>query len=72
MEFLQELLHYNPFSNDSELTNVVTGVVANEDVNVHEYEIVGKTMVRKMVVQPLFICSCKRKDKVKTLGDLLV
>jgi hypothetical protein len=69
VKLLQELLHCNPFSKDSELRNVVTGVVANDDVNVHEYEAVGKAIVQKMVGQPIFTYSFKRKDKVKTLGD---
>ena len=69
VKLLQELLQCNPFSKGSELRNVVTGVVANDDVNVHEYEAVGKAMVQKMVGQPMFTYSFKRKDIVKTLGD---
>ena len=51
------------------MRNVVTRVVANDDVNVHDYEAVGKAIVQKMVDQPIFTYSFKRKDKVKTLGE---
>lgn len=68
MKLKQKLLDCNPFDKDSSLRNVVTGVVANDDVNVHDYEAVGKAIVQKMVDQPIFTYSFKRKDKVKTLG----
>ena len=69
MKLKQKLLDCNPFDKDSSLRNVVTRVVANDDVNVHDYEAVGKAIVQKMVDQPIFTYSFKRKDKVKTLGE---
>ena len=43
MKLKQKLLDCNPFDKDSSLRNVVTRVVANDDVNVHDYEAVGKS-----------------------------
>ena len=59
-----------PFSPDPSLRNVVNGVVATEDVNVHLYESVGMKIIEKMIEQPVFKISFKRKDKAKTLGDM--
>ena len=50
MKLKQKLLDCNPFDKDSSLRNVVTCVVANDDVNVHDYEAVGKAIVQKMVL----------------------
>ena len=69
MKLKQKLLDCNPFDKDSSLRNVVTRVVANDDVNVRDYEAVGQAIVQKMVDQPIFTYSFKRKDKVKTLGE---
>jgi len=69
MKLKQKLLDCNLFDKDSSLRNVVTGMVANDDVNIHDYEAVGKAILQKMVNQPIFTYSFKRKDKVKTLGD---
>ena len=66
---MQKLTECNPFAKDSSLSNVVTGVVANDDVNVHEYEAIGKNIVQKMVGQGIVTYSFKRRDKAKTLGD---
>ena len=68
---MQKLTECNPFAKDSSLSNVVTGVVANDDVNVHEYEAIGKNIVQKMVGQGIVTYSFKRRDKAKTLGDSL-
>lgn len=48
----------------------MTGLVANKDVYVYEYEAVGNAIVQKMVDRPIFIYSVKRKNKSKILGDL--
>ena len=61
---------FNPFSEDPTLRNIFTGVVANDDVNVHLYETVGMPIVQSMQGRPIFQISFKRKDKVKTLGDV--
>ena len=43
--------------------------MAKSDVNVHEFECVGRKIMEKMIGQPAFTFSFKRKDKAKTLGD---
>jgi len=40
---------HNPFTNDFELRNIITGGEANENVNVDEYEDVGKKIIDKMI-----------------------
>ena len=59
----------SPFSTDPTLRNIVTRVVAHDSVNVDGYKSVGTQIIEKMRGQPVFTYSCKRKDRVKTLGD---
>ena len=65
----EKLSTCTPFSPDPSLRNIVTGIVAKEDVNVHEFETVGSEIVEKMVGKPVFGISFKRKDRAKTLVD---
>ena len=65
----EKLKSHSPFSDDSTLRNIITGVVAQDDVNVDEYQTVGMQIKDKMKGQPVFTYAIKRKDKVKTLGD---
>lgn len=62
----ETLFTCTPFSPDSSLRNIVTGVVAKEVVNVHEFETVGTAIVEQMVGKPVFGISFKRKDRAKT------
>ena len=61
----------SPFSTDPSLWNIVNGVVAAEDVTVHEYDSVARKVMQKMIGQAAFIFSFSRKDKTKTLGETL-
>ena len=65
----EKLSTCTPFSADPSLRNIVTGVVAKEDVNVHQFENVGRKITEKMVGNPVFGYSYKRKDRAKTLAD---
>jgi len=65
----EKLSSCTPFSPDPSLRNIVTGVVAKEDVNVHDFENVGNEILEKMVGKPIFGISFKRKDRAKTLAD---
>ena len=44
-----KLAIWSPFSPDSSLRNVVTGVVAEDGVNVHDYDSVGRNIMHKMM-----------------------
>lgn len=72
-EDLRNLVHvldqYNPFSVEASLRNVVTGINADDDVNVHELISVGREIVKKMENQSIFTYSHKRNMKVKTLAS---
>ena len=57
----------SPFSPDPSLRNVVTGVVAEEAVNVHEYESAGCRIIHNMKRQPAFTFSFSRNDKAVPL-----
>ena len=59
---------FQPFSEDPSLRNIVTGVVANDDVDVHEYTIIGNGIVEQLVGKPIFSVSFKRRDRAKTLA----
>ena len=62
----EKLSTCTPFSPDPSLRNIVTGVVAKEEVNVHEFETVGNDIIEKMIGKPVFGISFKRKDRAKT------
>lgn len=60
----------NPFSTgDPSLHNIITGVVATDDCDVDDYSTVGKKTIDKLVGQPVFTYSFKRKEKAITLSD---
>lgn len=63
----EKLSTCTPFSPDPSLRNIVTGVVAKEEVNVHEFETVGNEIIEKMIGKPVFGISFKRKDRQKLL-----
>lgn len=70
LEKLKEKLNScSPFSADPTLRNIVTGIVAEDGVNVDDFQTVGRQIIEKMIGQPVFTYTCKRKDKAKTLGD---
>ena len=62
------LIPFTPFSEDRSLRNIVTGIEALSDTNVHEYKAVGMNIINTMVSQAAFQYSFKRKDRAKTLG----
>jgi 5'-3' exonuclease len=64
-----KLTSCSPFSSDPSLRNIINGIVAKEDVNVNEYESIGKNIIKRMIEQPVFSFSFKRSDKAKTLAN---
>ena len=57
----------NPFSTgDPSLRNIITGVVASDECDVDDYSTVGKKTIDKLVGQPVFTYSFKRKDRAIT------
>ena len=61
----EKLSTCTPFSPDPSLRNIITGIVAKEDVNVHEFETVGSEIIEKMVGKSVLGVSFKRKDPAK-------
>ena len=62
------LIPFTPFSEDRSLRNIVTGIEAPSDTNVHEDKAVGMNIINTMVSQAAFQYYFKRKDRAKTLG----
>lgn len=60
---------YSPFSDEKTLRNIITGINADDDVNVHNLFTVGMDAVVKMGDQLIFSYSHKRNSKVKTLAS---
>ena len=58
-----------PFSLDPSLRNIITGLAANEDMNVDEHETVEKEITEKMIGKHVFGIPFKWKDQAKTLAD---
>ena len=62
------LAERNSFSGDPSLRNIVTGVVADSDVDVTEAEEKGLTILKSMKGKSAAELSFKKSDQVKTLG----
>ena len=56
----EKLRSASPFSNETSLRNVITGVDANDDANVHDLFPIGKEVLAKMEGEPVFSSSSKR------------
>ena len=69
-KILSKLDTCSPFSEDQSLRNIVTGIVADSEVDAHAFRSVGKAIIDKMTGQPVFSVTFKRKDKAKTLGSV--
>ena len=63
------LEQYSPFSEETTLRNIITGINADKNVNVHDLFTVGNSIVTEMKGQSVFEYSYKRKNKVKTLAS---
>lgn len=62
-----KLVGCSPFLPDPSLRNVVTGIVAQDGMNIHEYESVGRNTMHKLIGQPAFAFSFSWKDKARDL-----
>ena len=58
-----------PFSTDELLRNILTGINANEDVNVQDFFKIGRDIVQEMDGQLVFSYSHKRSLNAKTLAS---
>ena len=65
----EKLSACSPFSSEPTLRNIINGIVADENVNVHEFDSVGSHIIKRMTEQPIFSITFKRSDKVVTLGS---
>jgi len=65
----EKLDSFTPFPADESLRNIITGINANEDVNVQDLFEIGKGIVQKMDGQSIFSYAHKRSLKVKTLAS---
>ena len=60
---------FSPYSNEVALQNIITGVDANEDVNVHNLFTIGSEIVVAMEGRSMFSFSYRRSMKAKTLSS---
>ena len=60
---------FSPYSSDPTLRSITNGIVANENINVHEYEAVGNKTIKRMIGQPVFSFSINRMEKARTLRN---
>jgi hypothetical protein len=66
---IKRLQEVSPFTTDSSLRNVVTGVTADSTVNVHNLYSIGSEIVTKLDGKDVFAFKWKRSDRVKTLAS---
>src|SRR6218665_3048285 len=57
-----------PFSEETTLRNIITGIIADKNVNVQDLFTVGASIVTEMNGVSVFDYSYKRKSKVRTLA----
>ena len=62
------LIPFAPFSEDRPLRNIVTGIGAPSDTNVHEYKAVRMNIINTMFSQAAFQYSFKRNDLAKAVS----
>jgi hypothetical protein len=59
----------SPFTADPSLRNIINGFVGKEEVNVYDYESVGKSIMHKMLGEPVFSFAFKKIYKAKTMSS---
>ena len=63
---------FTPFSDDKSLRHIITGVTANDTVNVHDLCTKGNDIVKNMDSHSVFSYSHKRNLKVKNLHPVVL
>ena len=63
---IEKLADFSPFTGDATLRNIITGINANDDVNVDDLLAAGNSTVKTMEGQSIFSYSHKRNTRVKT------
>jgi len=66
-----EITTCSPYTSNPTLRNMVNGIVAGSDVNVHAIEAVGKTIIRDIIGKSVFAYKFTRKYRAKSLGNSL-
>lgn len=67
-KLVEKLADFSPFTGDATLRNIITGINANDNVNVDDLFTVGNSTVQTMEGQSIFSYSHKRNTRVKTLA----
>ena len=67
LAFLKDFYPYS-YTDDS-LHNIVSGVEADDNVNVHEMRSIGQKIVNDMDNKDVFTYSFSRRDKAKTMSE---
>jgi len=65
-----KLASCSPFTSDPTLRNIINGIVAGSEVNVHDYESVGNKVIADMIGESAFTYKFQRKDRAQTLGNI--
>lgn len=77
-KLLEFLSSHNPFKdrnesgNDGTLCSIVTGIVADKDVNCYNAESIGKHLMQSIIGQNFHDVKLKRNNKVKSLSRHVV
>ncbi|XP_071950731.1 uncharacterized protein [Antedon mediterranea] len=69
-KLLAKLNGCSPFSMELTLRNIVNGMVANDDVNVLQYQMVAESVISQMKQQLVFSHKFKRKERARTLAEV--
>ena len=63
------MMTISSYTEDEGLKNIVTGVIADESVNVHLFQANGEELLQKMEGKEIFNYTFKRSERSKTLGS---
>ena len=68
-KLLTALKQWGPFRSDKALRNLVSGVTANESVNVDQAELIGEGVVKSMVGKNVHDYSFRKTNQAITMGS---
>jgi len=71
-KILLKLAACSQFTSDPTLRNIVSGIVAGPDVNVHDLESVGNKIIEDMIGKSAFTYKFKRNDQAKIIVNISV
>jgi hypothetical protein len=65
-----KFVYCSPFTSDPTLKTIISGIVADPEVNDHDFESIGSNIIEYMIGESAFTYKFKRKDRAQSLGNI--